>query len=107
MSLHTTVMRVPRVKKEELLFAFETMCRQLGKVSKGFDAESITAPCDGDKYDGTDQWAMKYTKRCGWMIVCGKGGCGCALSRFNGYVQTRWNFLMLIEAVTHTTWKGT
>lgn len=99
------VVVVPRVTKDELLQAFADMCRRLGKISRGFDVEAITAPCDGPQYGGTPQWAMKYQKRCGWMIVSGKGGCGAALSRWNGYVQTRWNFLMLIEAVSHSTWK--
>jgi len=104
MSLHSRRVNVPKVTKAALLQAFEILCDKLGVKSRGFDVEAITAPCDGPAYDGTKQWAMKYTKGCGWMIVCAKGGCGCALSRWNGYVQTRWNFLMLIEAVTHLTW---
>jgi hypothetical protein len=47
---------------------------------------------------------MKYSKGCGWMVVSGKGGCGAALSRWNGYMQTRWNFMMMIEAVTRVAY---
>lgn len=89
-----------KVSDQELLSAFETMCNKLGKVSRGFDADSITAPIDGPKHDGTSQWAMQHTKGFGWMIVSGKGGCGAALSRASGYVKKKWDFLMLIEAVT-------
>jgi hypothetical protein len=84
------VVHVPSVKKAQLLQAFERMCKALGKTSRGFDVEAI---------DAQDQWAMKYTPKCGWMIVCGLGGCGVPLGRWNAYVQTRWNFLMLLEAV--------
>ena len=80
----------PHVPKEKLLHAFERMCKQLGKQSRGFDVEAI---------DGRDQWAMRHRPECGWMVVCGLGGCGAALSRWNGYVPTRWSLLMLIEAV--------
>jgi hypothetical protein len=92
-------MNTPKVKKRELLSAFELLCKKMGVVSKGFHPESITAPIDGEKYDGTKQWAMKKTSF-GWMVVCGKGGMGAVLSRWNGYIKGRWNFLMMIEAVT-------
>lgn len=91
-----------RVSEQELLSAFERMCRQLGVMSRGFDADAITAPIDGPKYDGIEQWAMRHTEGLGWMVVCGAGGCGAALSRGNGYVKKKWNFLMLIEAVART-----
>ena len=94
-----------KVSDQELLSAFERMCRALGKVSRGFDADAITAPIDGPKHDGTSQWAMKHTKGFGWMVVCGAGGCGAALSRGCGYVKKKWDFLMLIEAVTWAMWK--
>jgi hypothetical protein len=71
----------------------------MGVESAGFDPKAITAPIDGPRHDGKTRWAMKYTKGCGWMVVCGTGGCGAPLSRWNGYMQTRWNFLMMIEAV--------
>jgi len=75
----------------------------MGVRSKGFNPEEITAPIDGDKHDGTIQWAMKKTKGFGWMVVSGWKGCGCPLSRFNGYIKGRWNFLMMIEAVGHAS----
>ena len=84
------VVNVPSVKKDQLLQAFDRMCKTLGKTSRGFDKDAI---------DGKDQWAMKYTKDCGWIIVCGLGGCGIPLGRWNAYMQTRWNFLMMLEAV--------
>jgi len=92
--------KAPKVSDKELLDAFGRLCKKIGVVSRGFDVAAITAPCDGAKHDGTTQWAMKKTKGLGWMVVCGKGGCGCALSRWNGYIKGRWNFLMMIEAVT-------
>lgn len=93
------IIRSPRVTDKQLLDAFASMCNKLGIVSRGFDVKAITAPIDGDKHDGTKQWAMNKAE-CGWMVVCGKGGCGAALSRWNGYVRTRWDFLMLLEAVS-------
>lgn len=68
-----------KVSDQELLAAFERMCRMLGKVSRGFDVDAITAPIDGPRYDGTSQWAMKRVEGFGWMVVCGAGGCGAAL----------------------------
>ena len=88
-----------KVSDQELLAAFERMCRALGKVSRGFDVDAITAPIDGPRHDGTTQWAMKRVEGFGWMVVCGAGGCGAALSRGAGYVKKKWDFLMLIEAV--------
>ncbi len=92
----------PKITKKELLNAFECLCRLYGVKSKGFYPESITAPIDGPKYDGTEQWAMKHVKGLGWMIVLGSRGCGCAFVRYNGYIKGRWNFLMLIEALIHS-----
>lgn len=83
-------MKPPKVSRQELLDTFDRMCKALGKSSKGFEPGKIT---------GKDQWAMQYRKDCGWMIVCGLGGCGAALSRWNGYVQNRWDLMMLMEAV--------
>ena len=98
---------MPKTSDEDLLRAFDRMCRRLGKVSRGFDAGAITAPLDGAKHDGTTQWAMKHTKGFGWMIVCGSGGCGAALSGAGGYVKKRHDLLMLIEAVDISHWKQT
>lgn len=92
-------MKTPKVTKQELLRTFERLCSKMGVVSKGFDPKAITAPIDGALYDGTTQWAMKRTKGFGWMIVCGWKGVGCPLTRFNGYMKGRWNFLMMMEAV--------
>jgi hypothetical protein len=49
---------VPTVTRTELLGAFNHMCAVLGKRSLGFNVDLI---------DGADQWAMKYTPKCGWM----------------------------------------
>lgn len=87
------VVTVPRVKKARLLEAFEGMCLALGKTSRGFDVAAIK---------GKGEWAMRYCEKCGWMVVCGLGGCGVALGRWNAYMQTRWNFMMMMEAVTET-----
>lgn len=88
-----------KVKKKELLATFERLCKQMGVVSKGFSPESITAPIDGDKHDGIQQWAMQKHKGLGWIIVCGWKGTAIALTRWNGYIKGRWNFLMMMEAV--------
>ena len=93
-------MKTPKVSKKELLRAFERLCKEMGVVSKGFDHKGITAPCDGDKYDGQPQWAMKKVRGLGWMVVSGWKGIGCPLTRFNGYIKGRWNFLMMMEAVS-------
>ncbi len=85
-------MKTPKVKKAELLRAFERVCKLIGKKSNGFDANI-------NLDNGRNQWAMLYRKKCGWMVVCGSGGCGAALSRWNGYLPTRWSFLMMLEAV--------
>ena len=83
---------VPRVTKAQLLQAFERTCHVLGKTSRGFDIGAI---------DGGGQWAMQYRPKKGWMVVCGRGGCGApTITRWNGYMQTRWNFMMMFEAVT-------
>jgi hypothetical protein len=82
---------VPKMRKQELLGAFERMCKALGKTSRGFD----------HKNNGRDEWSMRYQPGHGWMVVSGIGGCGASLSRWNGYMQTRWNFLMMMEAVNH------
>jgi len=92
------VSKTLRVSDEDLLKTFERMCTSLGVLSRGFHPEDITAPIDGARYDGTKQWAIHHNQK-GWMVVCGSGGCGAALSRWNGYVRERWDFLLLLEAV--------
>lgn len=87
------------VTDDDLLRAFDRLCEKYGVVSRGFKPEEITAPIDGSKHDGTKQWAMKHRKNFGWMIVSGWKGCGCVVTRANGYVKNRWDFLMLIEAL--------
>ena len=90
--------RAPRVSNAQLLSKFEMLCKAYGVVSRGFKSRDITAPIDGDKYDGTTQWAMNKTVQ-GWMIVSGWKGCGVNFVRWNGYIRTRWDFLMFIEAL--------
>jgi len=92
-------MRAPRVTNNQLLDAFEDLCRVMGTTNRGFDYKAITAPISGAAYDGTEQWAMMYRDGMGWMVVGGIGGCGAALSRWNGYMRTRWDFMMMLEAV--------
>ncbi len=83
-------MKTPKVSDTDLLNAFEHLCKVAGKQSRGFDVTAI---------DGEDQWAMKNTpKYGGWMAVCGLGGCGVAVGRFNARLPTRWSFLMMLEA---------
>jgi hypothetical protein len=88
------------VSKKQILSAFENLCRAYGVVSAGFKPEDITAPIDGDKYDGKDRWAISYKPKLGYMIVCGWRGCGALFVRWNGYIRYRWEFLMLLEALT-------
>ena len=88
--------------KKELLEAFEYLCETRKVVSRGFDLGAITAPIDGPKYDGTKQWAMKHKKGCGWAIVSGWQGVGMKFVRWNGYIKNRWDFLMLIEALSYS-----
>jgi hypothetical protein len=94
-------MRARKVTDEQLLRTFQYLCDVMGVVSRGFDREAITAPIDGSAYDGTSQWAMHHEIKLGWMVVCGAGGCGAALSRWNGFIMNRWDFLMMMEAVIH------
>ena len=91
-----------KVTKKELLDIFEQLCERYKVKSRGFNPELITAPIDGDRYDGVPQWAMKHVKGSGWMIVCGWGGCGAAFTRYNGYIKGCWNFLILMEALIHS-----
>ena len=81
-------MNLPKVTKKELASALQRLCQEVGATSRGFNVEAI---------DGRDQWALKYTKGYGWMVVCGLGGCGAAISRWNGYIRYRWNLLMALE----------
>lgn len=93
-------MTIPQVTDKDLLLAFKELCSKMNVVSKGFNPENITAPIDGGGYDGQKQWAMKKVKGFGWMVVSGWKGSGSPLTRWNGYIKGRWNFLMMIEAVT-------
>jgi hypothetical protein len=89
---------MPKVSKKELRVALDRLCQELGTTSRGFDVGAINGP---------DQWALKYTPGCGWMVVCGLGGCGAALSRWNGYIRYRWNLLMALEMAQITMRKQT
>jgi hypothetical protein len=80
--------KTPRVTRAELVDALDRLCDAVGTVSRGFNVEAI---------DGPDQWALRYCRGYGWMVVCGLGGCGCALSRANGFVRNRWSLLMALE----------
>lgn len=86
----------PKVTKEELLDAFERLCAQMGVICRGFDRNLI---------DGGDQWALFHRRGYGWMVVCGLGGCGVALGRFNNYIPTRWSMLMALEMAQDITVK--
>lgn len=97
-------MKSPKVSKKQLLEAFENLCKQYGVVSAGFDQDAITAPIDGPKFDGKTRWAMKYKPGYGWMIKVGWKGTAVKFVRFNGYIKNRWDFLMLIEALTHAVY---
>ena len=79
---------LPKVTKQELEFALDRLCRAMGTTSRGFNVDAI---------DGMDQWALMYKPGAGWMVVSGLGGCGAALSRWNGYIRYRWNLLMALE----------
>lgn len=83
----------------EILRAFEQLCRAYGVVSRGFKPEDITAPIDGDRHDGTEQWAI-WRHALGWMVVKGKGGGAVVFGRWNAYIRTRWDFLMFLEVLT-------
>ena len=93
----------PRVSDKKILHAFESLCEAFGVVSRGFQPGKITAPIDGPLYEGKPQWAINHSKD-GWMVVGGKGGCGVQFVRWDGYIRTRWDFLMLLEALTHTAY---
>ena len=89
-------MKAPKVKRESLLRIFNRICKKLNKKSHGFDFNAI---------DGKDQWAMKYRKGCGWMIVCGgdktvfdslEWSSLFALEFFN---FSRWSLLMMLEGI--------
>lgn len=60
----------------------------MGVTCRGFDPNLI---------DGRDQWALIHKRGYGRMVVCGLGGCGVALGRFNNYIPTRWSMLMALE----------
>jgi hypothetical protein len=78
--------------QEDLLAAFERLCERMGKTCRGFDADAI---------DDFHQWALKYRPGGGWMIVCGRGGVGCALTRYNGYIKSTWEMLIAVEMLEH------
>ena len=80
--------KLPKVSKDDLKFALERLCKAVGTTSRGFDVGAINGP---------DQWALHHRPGAGWMVVCGLGGCGAALSRWNGYIRYRWNVLMALE----------
>jgi hypothetical protein len=80
--------KLPRVTRKQLTDALSRLCQLVGTTSRGLDVEAI---------DGPDQWALRHTPGLGWMVVCGLGGCGAALSRWNGYIRYRWNMLMALE----------
>ena len=83
---------LPKVTRKQLEVALQNLCRAMGTTSRGFDVDAI---------DGGNQWALEYTKGCGWMVVSGLGGVGAALSRWNGYIRNRWNLLMALEMALH------
>jgi len=80
--------KLPKVTKKQLANALQRLCNAVGTTSRGFDVNAI---------DGGDQWALKHNPGAGWMVVCGLGGCGAALTRWNGYIRYRWNMLMALE----------
>lgn len=96
-----------KVKKKELLAAFERLCLHYGVKSRGFDTMAITYPAMGEQHDPTPQWAMKHAKGFGWMIVSGAGGCGCQFTRAGGYIRSRREFLLFIEGLTWASTKLT
>ncbi len=100
----TDIMRSMHVtaSNKQILKAFERLCEVYDVVSRGLNPELITAPCDGPAYDGTEQWAARYVKGLGWMVVCGKGGCGVVFGRWNAYFRTRWDFYMFLEIMADT-----
>ena len=80
--------KLPKVTKEQLVTALDDLCRVVGTTSRGLNVDAI---------DGPDQWALAHRPGTGWMVVSGLGGCGAALSRWNGYIRYRWNVLMALE----------
>ena len=92
-------MRHSKVSNKQLLEAFDSLCKSYGVESAGFDRNAITAPIDGDKHDGKKRWAMHHKPGLGWMIVSGWKGWGINFTRSNGYIRSRWDFLMMIEAL--------
>lgn len=87
-----TQSKLPKVTKAQLVDALNRLCEAVGTTSRGLNVGAI---------DGPDQWALKHTPKFGWMVVCGLGGCGAALSRWNGYIRYRWNVLMALEMSWH------
>lgn len=83
--------KMSKERREDLLRAFRELCNALGKECKEFNYNDITK---------SGQWALAYRKNCGWLIVCGLGGCGCALTRFNGYIKGTWNMMIAMEMTT-------
>lgn len=84
--------KLPKVTKKELVDALDRLCAAVGTTSRGTNVDAI---------DGPSQWALAYRPGAGWMVVSGLGGCGAALSRWNGYIRYRWNVLMALEMARH------
>lgn len=80
--------KLPKVTKDELVAALDRLCAAVGTTSRGLNVDAINGP---------NQWALSHLPGAGWMVVCGLGGCGAALSRWNGYIRYRWNVLMALE----------
>lgn len=93
---------VSDVSEEQILAAFNRLCNLYGVISAGFHPENITAPIDEDKHDGKERWAIKYRPELGYMIVCGWKGCGVRFGRWNCYMTTKWDFLMLLECLAES-----
>lgn len=91
---------MPKVSDEDLLFHFNRLCEAAGVVSRGFNCELITAPIDGEKHDGTEQWAMSFRPGVGWAVVSGWKGCGTALGGGADYLKKRKHFVIAIRMAT-------
>ena len=78
-------------ERTTLLRAFEGVCKVLSKECLGFHVREISKE---------NQWALKYTLGQGWMVVCGLGGVGAAMTRYNGYVKDTWSMMIALEMVS-------
>jgi len=86
-----------KVTDEELLEAFEALCRAYGVVSAGLDPDKITAPIDKEGYDGQARWAMQRRPGFGWLIVSGWKGVAAPFGC--NYVRKRRDFLALVRSL--------